>query len=105
MGLYAESEADAGDWFEAIEFVLRTMSMPINYSICEAPVRPDILQDFQRLMDHCFMSKSTRDRKGQNLPKRLKVVRVVKVQNSTLLREYNKMQSQLLVSLKMRTAR
>merc|ERR1712228_1156895 len=76
--LSAETESDAGDWFEAIEFVLRSMSMPINYSLCETPVfRPDLLQEFQRLVDHCFASKSTRDRKGGALPKRLKVVRVV----------------------------
>merc|ERR1719486_470058 len=36
--LRAESASDAVDWFEAIEFVLRSMSMPINYSLCETPV-------------------------------------------------------------------
>jgi hypothetical protein len=99
--LCAESESDAGDWFEAIEFVLRSMSMPINYSLCETPVfQPDILQGFQRLVDHCYVSKATRDRRGENLPKKLKVVKVIKVQNSTLLREYNHMRCQIADELK-----
>jgi hypothetical protein len=99
--LCAENESDAGDWFESIEFVLRSMSVPINYSLCETPVfQPDILQDFQRLVDFCFVSKVTRDRKGANLPTRLKVVKVVKVQNSTLLREYKHMRCQIADELK-----
>lgn len=101
LKLVAESASDADDWFEAIEFVLRSMSLPINYSLCETPIfQPDILQDFQRLVDHCFLSKGTRDRKGQTLPKNLKVLRVVRVQNSTLLREYRERQRQIAGQLK-----
>lgn len=101
LELCAESAQEAVDWFEAIEFVLKNMSMPIRYSLCETPVfQPSILQDFQRLVDHCFVPKNTRDRKGQQLPKGIKVVKVVRVQNSTLLRAYNEKKHQIANELK-----
>jgi len=66
LQLRADSESDAIEWFVAIEYVLKSMSMPIDYSLCEMPVfQSSILQAFQRLINHCFFPKNTRDRRGQ----------------------------------------
>jgi hypothetical protein len=102
--LKATTQSEAKDWFEVIEFVRRTRTLPINDSFCSNPVQlatcGNIWQDFQRLVDHCFMAVTTRDRKGQNTPKRLRVVSVVKVHNSMLVREYNRMQCKVAGELK-----
>lgn len=85
----AASDSEAADWFDTVEAALRSMSMPIIFSVQEKDIfQPTVLKEFQLLVDHCFISKSTRDRKGEKLPKGLQVVKVVKVLNSTLLREY-----------------
>jgi len=101
LQLRADSESDAIEWFVAIEYVLKSMSMPIDYSLCEMPVfQSSILQDFQRLINHCFFPKNTRDRRGQILPKGLKVMKVVRVQNSTLHRMNSDMHRQMQEQLK-----
>lgn len=63
--------------------------MPIRFSLQETDIfQPTVLHEFQRLVDHCFISKSTRDRKGGQVPKGMQVMKVVRVQNSTLMRAY-----------------
>jgi len=42
----------------------------------------EIRSAVQRLMDHTFVCKSTRDRRGREMPLRLEVTEVVRVQNS-----------------------
>jgi hypothetical protein len=100
LELQAVSDSEAGDWFDAVEASLRSMSMPIRFSLHTTDIfQPTVLQEFQRLVDHCFISKYTRDRKGGTIPKSLQLVRVVRVQNSTLLREYHARRDQIIDDL------
>merc|ERR1711908_166549 len=39
------------------------------------------ISQIQRLVNHCFVRKSTRDRKGKDLPTRLQVEEVVQIQH------------------------
>merc|ERR1712228_65809 len=88
--LRAASESEAGDWFEAIEASLRSMSMQIKYSLETTEIfRPTVLHEFQCFVDHCFIPKCTRDRRDGVVPNGLQVTKVVRVQNSTLLNAYH----------------
>jgi hypothetical protein len=91
--LRAASESEAGDWFEAIEASLRSMSMQIKYSL----ETTDMFHHtpFQRLVDHCFIPKGTRDRRDGDVPEGLRVMKVVRVQNRTLLDAYHANQNQI----------
>lgn len=99
--LRAASESEAGNWFEAIEASLRSMSMQIKYSLATTDIfQPTVLQDFQRFVDHCFIPKCTRDRRDGMVPKGLRVMKVVRVQNSTLLHAYHAKKNQIAHILK-----
>jgi len=94
--LRAVSDSEAADWSRKGPTAnsrplatTRSMSMPIRFSLQEPDIfQPAVMQEFQRLVDHCFISKSTQDRKGGGMPKGMQVMRVVRVQNSTLMRAY-----------------
>jgi hypothetical protein len=72
------------------------MSMQIKYSLETTDIfQPAVLQEFQRLVDHCFIPKGTRDRRGGDVPEGLRVMKVVRVQNRTLLDAYHANQNQI----------
>jgi hypothetical protein len=100
LTLCAESEQEAIDWFEALEKALAFMSAPIKFSVLKYPVvRRRHLDWFQALIDHCFIPKYTRDRKGARLPIRLQVVKVIKVQNAAVMQRYEATKAQIAASL------
>ncbi|CAE7415082.1 clcD, partial [Symbiodinium pilosum] len=45
---------------------------------------------FQKLLDHCFVCKTTKDRRGNTVPMRLEIAEVVRVQNGAAWMEYDK---------------
>eukprot|EP00930_Biecheleria_cincta_P024986 TRINITY_DN17836_c0_g2_i1.p1 TRINITY_DN17836_c0_g2~~TRINITY_DN17836_c0_g2_i1.p1 ORF type:complete len:1031 (-),score=184.54 TRINITY_DN17836_c0_g2_i1:100-3036(-) len=45
---------------------------------------------FQKLFDHCFVCKSTKDRRGKTVPLRVEVIDVVRVQNGAAWMDYSK---------------
>lgn len=45
---------------------------------------------FQKLFDHCFVCKTTKDRRGKVAPLRIEVVDVVRVQNGAAWMDYSK---------------
>eukprot|EP00931_Biecheleriopsis_adriatica_P010650 TRINITY_DN11171_c0_g1_i1.p1 TRINITY_DN11171_c0_g1~~TRINITY_DN11171_c0_g1_i1.p1 ORF type:complete len:990 (+),score=231.06 TRINITY_DN11171_c0_g1_i1:126-3095(+) len=50
---------------------------------------------FQMLMDHCFVCKSTKDRRGNVVPMRLELVDVVRVQNGAAWMDYSKARTRI----------
>jgi len=51
---------------------------------------PDCKPAFQKLLDHCFVCKGTKDRRGNTVPLRLEMVDAVRVQNGAAWMEYSK---------------
>lgn len=45
---------------------------------------------FQKLLDHCFVCKTTKDRRGNPVPMRLEIAEAVRVQNGAAWLEYDK---------------
>lgn len=50
---------------------------------------------FQKLLDHCFVCKSTKDRRGNTVPLRLEIVDAVRVQNGAAWMEYSKARTRI----------
>jgi len=85
----AANKPEAGDWFDAVEASLRSMSMQIEYSLENTDIfQHAVLQELQYFVDHCFIPKCMRDRRYGVVPNALQVTKVVRVQNSTLLNAY-----------------
>mmetsp|Transcript_148270 Transcript_148270/g.385403 ORF Transcript_148270/g.385403 Transcript_148270/m.385403 type:complete len:884 (-) Transcript_148270:73-2724(-) len=97
LSLYAASDEEALRWSEAIRDAaaarLHTM-LPSGWDVggmlsSRGPVRrvakvelsAEAVQVVQHIVDHSFICKRTRDRRGQELPVRLEVAKVVCVQN------------------------
>jgi len=55
----------------------------------------DLVGLVQHLVDHCFICKRTKDRKGLDLPLRLEVVDVIQVQNGAAWKSYSKARSKI----------
>lgn len=50
---------------------------------------------FQKLLDHCFVCKTTKDRRGNTVPLRLEIVDAVRVQNGAAWIEYSKARNRI----------
>eukprot|EP00930_Biecheleria_cincta_P076954 TRINITY_DN6419_c0_g1_i1.p1 TRINITY_DN6419_c0_g1~~TRINITY_DN6419_c0_g1_i1.p1 ORF type:complete len:985 (+),score=236.50 TRINITY_DN6419_c0_g1_i1:123-3077(+) len=58
----------------------------VNKETLPAAVNPA----FQKLVDHCFVCKTTKDRRGKIVPLRIEVVEIVRVQNGAAWMDYDK---------------
>eukprot|EP00931_Biecheleriopsis_adriatica_P066287 TRINITY_DN40680_c0_g1_i1.p1 TRINITY_DN40680_c0_g1~~TRINITY_DN40680_c0_g1_i1.p1 ORF type:complete len:971 (-),score=181.44 TRINITY_DN40680_c0_g1_i1:341-3136(-) len=100
--LYASSAQEAERFAAALRTctaaaLTRSLQLPAEWDICRMlretsegarmvarlPLDEQSLDAVQQLMDHTFFAKRTKDRSGREMPVRLKVIEVVKVQNTS----------------------
>jgi len=93
--LRTPSNDSAQRWGSAVRLAMAARlfdSLPANWDVnaiatsrcfvSKQPLSEEITSVIQRLVDHCFVCKSTRDRKKREMPLRLEVTKVVRVENS-----------------------
>eukprot|EP00929_Paragymnodinium_shiwhaense_P122617 TRINITY_DN9551_c0_g1_i1.p1 TRINITY_DN9551_c0_g1~~TRINITY_DN9551_c0_g1_i1.p1 ORF type:complete len:1063 (+),score=217.24 TRINITY_DN9551_c0_g1_i1:150-3338(+) len=107
--LRASSRKEAQQWGDAIKAAAAALlraRLPACWDVCaifsdtvahkkarmvsETPLPDAWRMAMQRLLDHCFVCKKTKDRQGKELPFRLEVSRVVGVQNFASWTKYTK---------------
>lgn len=111
LSVRASSEEEAECWANAIRAEaarLRQEHLPEEWDVeamlgqsrqvrlvAKIPLPADATVAMQRLLDHTFMSKTTKDRRGNELPVRLKVVEVTGVQNVSAWTDYTRARASL----------
>lgn len=93
--LRASSDVRAQDWGTAVRSAMAAKlvaSLPDSWDVnaiatsrrfvSKQSLPEEIKSIVQQLVDHSFVSKSTRDRRGREMPLRLEVTEVVRVENS-----------------------
>mmetsp|Transcript_83947 Transcript_83947/g.271263 ORF Transcript_83947/g.271263 Transcript_83947/m.271263 type:complete len:894 (+) Transcript_83947:111-2792(+) len=112
LSLCTNSELEAGQWAEAVRSaaaarLLRVVPSGWNVSVMlsgnNGPVRrvvkaelsDELVQVIQHVVDHAFICKRTRDRRGQEVPVRLQVQKVVSVQNVAAWMNYSEARTRI----------
>eukprot|EP00929_Paragymnodinium_shiwhaense_P086428 TRINITY_DN46943_c0_g1_i2.p1 TRINITY_DN46943_c0_g1~~TRINITY_DN46943_c0_g1_i2.p1 ORF type:complete len:1681 (-),score=360.26 TRINITY_DN46943_c0_g1_i2:146-5188(-) len=80
-----ESRALPDDW-DLAQMLSQTSSAAML--VAKVPLTQEAIEPIQNLVDWTFMCKSTRDRRGNDLPLKLNVLDVVGVQNAKCWTEY-----------------
>mmetsp|Transcript_36717 Transcript_36717/g.87893 ORF Transcript_36717/g.87893 Transcript_36717/m.87893 type:complete len:479 (+) Transcript_36717:650-2086(+) len=106
--LRAETETSAQRWGAAVRSAMAAKlvaSLPSNWDVdaiatsrcfvSKQSLSQEITSVIQRLVDHCFVCKSTRDRKRREMPLRLQVTEVVRVENSVAWIAYDAARTRL----------